>query len=91
MNDGTTIPGEKTLLKQRSTKHFGASAAQQRAGASSTQKQVREDPLLAPHELALCFARDKRRVLVLVQGKPPLALQRALYDQDHNFQGSFDK
>jgi type IV secretion system protein VirD4 len=72
-------------------KESGVSAAQARAGASATQKQVREDPLLAPHELALVFARDTRRVLVLTAGKPPLALQRAYYDEDANFLGRFDR
>lgn len=92
--DGSTLTylsnqlGKITLELVRDS---GASAAQSRAGASATQKQVREDPLLAPHELALVFARDKRRLLVLVAGEPPLALQRALYDRDANFQGRFDE
>ena len=71
-------------------KESGASAGQQRAGASATQKQVREDPLLAPHEIAMVFAREPRRLLVLPAGLAPLALQRAHYDQDDNFQGRFD-
>ena len=71
-------------------KDSGASAAQKPAGANLTQNQTREDPLLAPHELALAFERDKLRILVLVAGLPPLALQRARYDKDPNFQGRYD-
>lgn len=71
-------------------KDSGASAAQRRAGAALTQNQTRDDPLLAPHELALAFERDKLRILVLAAGLSPLALQRALYDKDTNFQERFD-
>ena len=71
-------------------KDSGASAAQQRAGANLTQKQIRDDPLLAPHELAFAFGREKLRILVMVAGMAPLALQRARYDKDPNFQGKYD-
>ncbi len=71
-------------------KDSGASAAQMRAGAALTQKQSRDDPLLAPHEIAIHFGRDTRRLLVLPAGLPPLGIQRALYDKDANFQGKFD-
>jgi type IV secretion system protein VirD4 len=67
------------------------SAAQGRGGGSLTRTQTREDPLLAPQEIALAFERDKLRILVLVAGLPPLALQRALYDKGANFQGGYDQ
>ena len=94
VSDGSTL----TYLCERLgkvtmdlVKESGASAAQQRAGANLTQKQTRDDPLLAPHELALHFERDKMRLLALVAGLPPLALQRALYDKDANFAGAWDE
>lgn len=93
VSDGSTLNylserlGEVTM---DIVKESGATAAQQRAGATLTQKQPRNDPLLAPHELALVFERDKLRLLAHVAGLPPLALQRALYDKDPNFAGSFD-
>jgi type IV secretion system protein VirD4 len=71
-------------------KDSGASASQMRSGAALTQKQTRDDPLLAPHEIAIHFARDTRRLLVLPAGLAPLGLQRALYDKDANFQGRYD-
>jgi type IV secretion system protein VirD4 len=71
-------------------KDSGASAAQKRAGANLQQNQSREDPLLAPHEVALTFERDNMNILVLAAGLAPLALQRARYDVDPNFQGRFD-
>ncbi len=67
-----------------------ASAAALRSGAKMTQRQTRDDPLLAPHEIAMKFARDTRRILVLPAGDAPLGLQRAIYDQDPNFEGTFD-
>lgn len=67
-----------------------ASAAALRSGAKMTQRQTRDDPLLAPHEIAITFARDTRRILVLPAGDAPLGLQRAFYDQDPNFAGLFD-
>ncbi|MBX9925191.1 MAG: type IV secretory system conjugative DNA transfer family protein, partial [Hyphomicrobiaceae bacterium] len=87
--DGSTLQylsGQLGKITMDLVKESGASAAQQRAGANLTQKQVREDPLLAPHEIALAFERDKLRILVMVAGLPPLALQRARYDKDPNFQ-----
>jgi type IV secretion system protein VirD4 len=91
--DGSTLQylsGQLGKITMDLVKDSGASAAQLRAGANLTQKQVREDPLLAPHELALAFERDKLRILVLAAGLPPLALQRARYDKDPNFQGKYD-
>ena len=71
-------------------KESGASAAQTRAGALPTQKQIRDAPLLAPHELAELFGREKGRLLVMAAGLPPLAILRAIYDKDEPFSGSFD-
>jgi len=92
--DGSTLQylsGQLGKITMEIAKDSGASAAQKRAGANLTQNQVREDPLLAPHELAMVFERDKLRILVLGAGLPPLALQRARYDKDPNFQGRFDQ
>ena len=60
------------------------------AAAVKTESPPPQDPLLAPHEIAMVFAREPRRLLVLPAGLAPLALQRAHYDQDDNFQGRFD-
>jgi type IV secretion system protein VirD4 len=91
--DGSTLKylsGQLGRINMDLVKDSGASAAQKRAGASLTQNQAREDPLLAEHELALAFERDKLRILVLAAGLQPLALQRAQYDKDANFVGRFD-
>jgi type IV secretion system protein VirD4 len=91
--DGSTaqyLSGQLGRINMDLIKESGASAAQKRAGASLTQQHPREDPLLAPHELALAFERDKLRILVMAAGLPPLALQRARYDKDANFSGRWD-
>ena len=91
--DGSTLKYLSEALGRLTmdvVKDSGASAAQMRAGAALTQKQSRDDPLLAPHEIAIHFGRDTRRLLVLPAGLPPLGLQRAFYDKDANFQGKFD-
>ncbi len=91
--DGSTLKYLSEALGRLTmdiVKDSGASAAQTRAGAALTQKTSRDDPLLAPHEIAIHFGRDTRRLLVLPAGLPPLGLQRAIYDKDANFQGKFD-
>jgi type IV secretion system protein VirD4 len=91
--DGSTLKYLSEALGRLTmdiVKDSGASAAQMRAGAAMTQKQSRDDPLLAPHEIAIHFGRDTRRLLVLPAGLPPLGLQRAIYDKDANFTGNFD-
>jgi type IV secretion system protein VirD4 len=92
--DGSTLSylsGQLGTINMDLVKDSGASAAQKRGGASLTQEHPREDPLLAKHELAKTFAREKLRILVMPAGLPPLALQRARYDQDSNFQGRWDQ
>lgn len=91
--DGSTLQylsGQLGKVTMDIVKESGISAAQARAGANPTQKQVRDDPLLAPHELALVFEREQLRILVMAAGLAPLALQRARYDKDVNFEGRFD-
>lgn len=82
-------------LSMNVTKASDASAAQLRAGAHATQEQIRDAPLLAPHELAMVLARqdnqrERDRLLVKAAGQAPLILQRALYDKDEPFRGRFD-
>jgi type IV secretion system protein VirD4 len=92
-SDGSTLEYLSTQLGRITIdviKDSEASAAQLRSGAKMTQRQTRDDPLLAPHEIAIKFARDKHRILVLPAGEAPLGLQRAMYDLDPNFAGLFD-
>jgi type IV secretion system protein VirD4 len=82
-------------LSMNVSKQSDASDAARRQGARTTQEQIRDAPLLAPHELALMLARqdDQReldRILVKAAGQAPLILQRALYDKDEPFRGRFD-
>lgn len=92
-SDGSTLKYLSDLLGRITMdviRDSEASAAQLRSGAKMTQRQTRDDPLLAPHEIAIRFARDTRRLLAIPAGASPLGIQRAYYDQDHNFEGSFD-
>ena len=41
-------------------------------------------------ELAQLLDREKKRVLVMAAGRPPVILERLLYYQDEMFAGMFD-
>jgi type IV secretory pathway TraG/TraD family ATPase VirD4 len=47
--------------------------------------------LLPTEELERLFEREKRRALVMVAGRKPLILERALYYEDKPFAGMFDE
>jgi type IV secretion system protein VirD4 len=68
-----------------------AGLAAQLGGASPLVENLRVDPLLAPHEIERHFARETRRVLVLVQGSRPVVLRRADYRKDEAFAGMFSE
>ncbi len=92
-SDGETLSylcGQLGTINMDLVKDSGASAAGKRRGDPLTKEQPREDPLLAKHEIAKTFAREKLRILVMPNGLAPLALQRARYDKDANFQGRWD-
>ncbi|MGO9475577.1 MAG: type IV secretory system conjugative DNA transfer family protein [Rhodomicrobium sp.] len=59
-------------------------------GAKAIQEDIRESPLLHPHEIEQLFAREKNRVLVTVAGRKPFVVQRAIYHKDALFKGLFD-
>lgn len=96
--DAATLEYLSSLLGRMSmniAKRNDTSDANRRSGAPPTQEQIRDAPLLAPHELAMILSRqdDQReldRILVKAAGHAPLILQRALYDKDEPFRGKFD-
>lgn len=65
---GQTIYTEK--------KSMPTTAQQRGQGDLGTRTDVRSAPLLAPDEVALHFARETRRQLVLVPGRNPIYLER---------------
>jgi type IV secretion system protein VirD4 len=65
----------------------GVTLGARRSGAAESNKQLRVDPLLSPHEVERFFARQTGRLLVLAAGKPPVIVERALYYQDSGFEG----
>lgn len=68
----------------------GASSSAVLGGARATQEELREIALLPTEELERLFERETRRVLVMVAGRKPLILERALYYEDKPFAGMFD-
>jgi len=60
----------------------GASMPQVYSGAKSTQEELRESPLLHPHEIERLFTREKNRMIVLIAGREPLVVERVLYHED---------
>lgn len=68
----------------------GASMTALQGGARLKQQDIRESPLLHPHEVEQVFAREQNRVLVTVAGRKPFVVQRAIYHQDAMFKGLFD-
>jgi type IV secretion system protein VirD4 len=80
--------GKVAMQVQRGT---GASSSALLGGARLTQEDPREWGLLDTDEAAQQLAREKRRVLVLAAGRPPLLLRRAAYFDDARFKGMFDE
>ena len=64
----------------------GATLGARRSGASESNKQLRVDPLLSPHEVERFFARQTGRLLVLAAGEPPAIAERAVYYSDSGFE-----
>jgi type IV secretion system protein VirD4 len=69
----------------------GASATQLSGGANPIQEELRESPLLHPHEVEQIFDRERNLALVMAAGKLPVVLQRANYRSDPLFEGFFDE
>lgn len=49
------------------------------AGAPGSRDQIVNVPLMAAHEIALGFAREKENKLVMLAGKPPFAIGRIFW------------
>ncbi len=69
----------------------GASPSQLLDGAAPQSEELRDAALLEVDELSHNLAREKKRVLVLAAGQPPLVLERAQYFSDAHFKGLFDE
>lgn len=68
----------------------GASLGSMLHGAAGMREDLRDVPLLAPHEIERVFARETGRLLVKAAGSDPLILARAVYYRDARFAGLFD-
>jgi type IV secretion system protein VirD4 len=64
---------------------------QRLSGARGQREELRVQRLAAPHELEQMLERNKRRILVMAAGQPPVILQRVLYYEDPHFAGMFDR
>ena len=53
----------------------------QQGGARPERETVVTVPLMAPHEIALSFAREKGNKLVMIAGEPPFALRRIFWKE----------
>lgn len=92
-SDKTTLDYISDRLGQTSVRltHQNDTTMQQRlSGASGRREELRVQKLAAPHELEQMLSRDEMSILVLVAGKAPAVLQRALYYEDPPFEGRFD-
>lgn len=68
----------------------GASLQSMLHGAAGMREDLRDAPLLAPHEIEGVLDRDTGRMLVKAVGRDPFIVERALYYRDARFHGLFD-
>jgi len=92
--DGETLDFVSKKLGQvlmDGQKMSGASLSSVTSGAKIISNDRRLAPLLYPHEIESTFGRETRRLLVMTSGNPPLAIERAMYDEPAQpFTGKFD-
>ena len=69
---------------RRSPRPSGAPQGQLYQGASGTTQELRQEPLLATHELEKILGRSKRSILVMAAERGPVLLQRALYHDEND-------
>jgi type IV secretion system protein VirD4 len=68
--------GSRTFLIERPEE---GSPGARYSGAPLMKRELRQEPLLAAHEIADFLGRDKQSILVMTADKKPVILQRALY------------